>query len=160
MRARYVLAPEAALDLVRIWRYIKKESTVEMVEEHLDEGPHYEGIHLPSIPLGTVIAERRILFEDANGHEREVIVRLGLPVPVPSVLGVPFCSYRCPTQIIGLGIDEKIIAPPGMDAFEAIYNALDVIGQQVDYRAEQLQLTNPSRGTDSRTLNWIWKYPQ
>jgi antitoxin ParD1/3/4/toxin ParE1/3/4 len=27
MRRRYVLAPEAALDLVQIWRYIKREST-------------------------------------------------------------------------------------------------------------------------------------
>ncbi len=30
MTVRYVLAPEAALDLVQIWRYIKKESSVEM----------------------------------------------------------------------------------------------------------------------------------
>jgi antitoxin ParD1/3/4/toxin ParE1/3/4 len=28
MSARYVLAPEAALDLVQIWRYIKKRSSV------------------------------------------------------------------------------------------------------------------------------------
>ena len=28
MSARYVLAPEAALDLVQIWRYIKKHSSV------------------------------------------------------------------------------------------------------------------------------------
>ena len=26
MRGRYVLAPEAALDLVQIWRYIKKQA--------------------------------------------------------------------------------------------------------------------------------------
>ena len=32
MTVRYVLAPEAALDLVQIWRYIKKESSVEMAE--------------------------------------------------------------------------------------------------------------------------------
>jgi hypothetical protein len=129
-----------------------------MMEEHLDEGPHYEGIHLPSISLGTVMAERRMLFEDANGHEREVIVRLGLPAPVPSGL-LPFSSYRCPAQIMGLGMDDKVIAPGGLDGFEAIYNALDVIGQQVAYRAEQLKLTNPSKGTDSRTLSWIWTYP-
>jgi toxin ParE1/3/4 len=30
MRVRYVLAPEAALDLVQIWRYIKKQSSVEV----------------------------------------------------------------------------------------------------------------------------------
>jgi plasmid stabilization system protein ParE len=32
MTVRYVLAPEAALDLVQIWRYIKKESSVEMAD--------------------------------------------------------------------------------------------------------------------------------
>jgi hypothetical protein len=88
-----------------------------------------------------------------------VIVRLGLPLPVPSDAGVPLSLHRCPAQIIGLGIDEKIIGLPGLDAFEAIYNALDAIGQQVEYRAEQLMLKNPSPGTDSRTLSWIWKYP-
>jgi toxin ParE1/3/4 len=30
MTRRYVLAPEAALDLVEIWRYIKKEGSVEI----------------------------------------------------------------------------------------------------------------------------------
>src|ERR1700686_4794630 len=32
MRVRYVLAPRAALDLVQIWRYIKKQSSVEMAD--------------------------------------------------------------------------------------------------------------------------------
>jgi antitoxin ParD1/3/4/toxin ParE1/3/4 len=32
MKARYVLAPEAAADLVQIWRYIKQESTVEIAD--------------------------------------------------------------------------------------------------------------------------------
>jgi toxin ParE1/3/4 len=32
MRVRYVLAPEAALDLVQIWRYIKKQSSVEIAD--------------------------------------------------------------------------------------------------------------------------------
>jgi antitoxin ParD1/3/4 len=32
MKARYVLAPEAALDLVQIWRYIKKESSIEIAD--------------------------------------------------------------------------------------------------------------------------------
>jgi len=30
MTRRYVLAPEAALDLVQIWRYLKKESNAEI----------------------------------------------------------------------------------------------------------------------------------
>jgi len=32
MSARYVLAPEAARDLVEIWRYIKKQSSLEMAD--------------------------------------------------------------------------------------------------------------------------------
>jgi len=32
MKPRYVLAPEAARDLVGIWRYIKKQSSLEMAE--------------------------------------------------------------------------------------------------------------------------------
>ncbi len=32
MTARYVLAPEVALDLIQIWRYIKKQSNLEMVD--------------------------------------------------------------------------------------------------------------------------------
>ena len=32
MSVRYVLAPEAALDLVQIWRYIKKRGSAEMAD--------------------------------------------------------------------------------------------------------------------------------
>ena len=32
MKSRYVLAPEAARDLVGIWRYIKKQSSLEMAD--------------------------------------------------------------------------------------------------------------------------------
>jgi plasmid stabilization system protein ParE len=32
MNGRYVLAPEAAFDLVKIWRYIKKHSSIEMAD--------------------------------------------------------------------------------------------------------------------------------
>jgi len=32
MSGRYVLAPEAASDLVQIWRYIKKQSSVAMAD--------------------------------------------------------------------------------------------------------------------------------
>ncbi len=32
MRSRYVLAPEAASDLVEIWRYIRKQSSIEMAD--------------------------------------------------------------------------------------------------------------------------------
>jgi antitoxin ParD1/3/4/toxin ParE1/3/4 len=32
MRVRYILAPEAAHDLIQIWRYIKKQSNVETAD--------------------------------------------------------------------------------------------------------------------------------
>jgi toxin ParE1/3/4 len=32
MKARYVLAPEAAHDLVQIWRYVEKQSRVEVAD--------------------------------------------------------------------------------------------------------------------------------
>jgi plasmid stabilization system protein ParE len=32
MKRRYVLAPGAALDLVQIWRYIKKQSSVKIAD--------------------------------------------------------------------------------------------------------------------------------
>lgn len=32
MMRRYVLAPEATLDLVQIWRYIKRNSSLEMAD--------------------------------------------------------------------------------------------------------------------------------
>jgi plasmid stabilization system protein ParE len=32
MKGRYVLSPEAALDLVQIWRYVKKHSGIELAE--------------------------------------------------------------------------------------------------------------------------------
>jgi hypothetical protein len=105
-----------------------------------------------------LIAERRIVLHDANDDERTVVIRLGIPVPVPPSLGLPVSAYRCPAQILGLGIDDKIFAPPGLDPFEAVYNALDVVGQQLAYRAEQLKLTNRGGRRESRSLTWIWKY--
>jgi plasmid stabilization system protein ParE len=35
MSVRYVLAPEAALDLVQIWRYLKKQSSL-AVADHVE----------------------------------------------------------------------------------------------------------------------------
>jgi plasmid stabilization system protein ParE len=32
MKRHYVFAPDAALDLVQIWRYIKKQSSVEIAD--------------------------------------------------------------------------------------------------------------------------------
>ncbi len=45
MTRRYVLAPEAALDLVQIWRYIKKQSSVEIADrvESVGVNVHAQG---------------------------------------------------------------------------------------------------------------------
>ena|ERR1700704_4243171 len=32
MKERYLLSPEAAIDLVQIWRYIRKQSSIEMAD--------------------------------------------------------------------------------------------------------------------------------
>src|SRR5436309_2502233 len=32
MKRRYILAPEAAFDLVQIWRYIRKKTSIEMAD--------------------------------------------------------------------------------------------------------------------------------
>ena len=32
MKSRYILAPEAALDLVQIWRYIKRKASPDMAD--------------------------------------------------------------------------------------------------------------------------------
>jgi toxin ParE1/3/4 len=42
MKRRYVLAPETASDLVQIWRYIKKQSSVEIAD-------HVESVILDKI---------------------------------------------------------------------------------------------------------------
>ncbi len=42
MKRRYVLAPEAASDLVQIWRYIKKQNSVEIAD-------HVESVILDKI---------------------------------------------------------------------------------------------------------------
>lgn len=104
------------------------------------------------LSLGMVIAERRIVLHEADGCEREVVIRLGLPVQT-----LPYL-YRCPAQIIGLGFDERIYAPAGSDGFEAMFNALHLVGQILDLKANELLLTNRHQGTESTILNWTWKY--
>jgi hypothetical protein len=130
-----------------------------MSEEHLNQTRRYEGLHLPPIPLGTVIAERSIVLHEADGRERQITVRLGSPVPIPAEAGLPASSHRCPTQILGIGIDDTVIASPGIDAFDAVYNALDLIGQQLEHRTRELNLNNRFKVSEVRRLSWIWSHP-
>ena len=86
-------------------------------------------------PLGTIIAERRITLYDQRGEERAITVRLGSPVGVRLLDGIPLgpddpeaSTFRCPVQIAGLDHDENVYAPFGEDPFIALQYALDLIG--------------------------------
>ena len=56
MRRRYVLAPDAALDLVQIWRYIRKKASLEIADR-----------------VETVVRERivRLAATPGSGHWRK-----------------------------------------------------------------------------------------
>jgi hypothetical protein len=43
MTERYVLAPEAALDLVEIWRYLRKQGSVEVADRPPTEFVQFPG---------------------------------------------------------------------------------------------------------------------
>jgi plasmid stabilization system protein ParE len=80
MKRRYVLAPEAASDLVHIWRYIKKQSSVEIAD------------HVESVILDKIVF---LAGNSGAGHSRKNLT--GEPVrffPVYSYLIV----YRTGTN--------------------------------------------------------------
>lgn len=60
MKQRYFVAPEAALDLFEIWRYIKKQTTVEMADR-----------------VESVIREKIVLLAERPevGHQRKNLTR-------------------------------------------------------------------------------------
>src|SRR6266852_933993 len=89
MIGRYVLAPEAAIDLVQIWRYIKKQSSVEIADR-----------------VELVIRDK-IVFLAGNpgaGHWRKNLTDQAVKFfPVYSYLIV----YRTDTQPLQVGVDRK-----------------------------------------------------
>ena len=131
--------------------FVNNQNGAEMSE---DETVQSSGIHVPRIPLGILIAERLFDLYDTSGERRQVVVKLGQPVLIPD-LGL----HRCPAQILGLDIDEMVYSPAGGDTFEALYNALDLVGQLLDQMSQQLQLENREKRREVRSLEWIWKYP-
>jgi toxin ParE1/3/4 len=87
MTRRYVLAPEAALDLVQIWRYIKQQSSIEIAD------------HVESV------IRDRIVFLSANpgaGHWRRNLTDEALKFfPVYSYL-VVYRPETTPLQIVSI----------------------------------------------------------
>jgi hypothetical protein len=109
----------------------------------------------PEIPLGTIIAERSFDLLDSEGKKRTIIVRLGRPVP--DTVDDPD-AFRCPFQIVGLEMDDKVFAPFGEDSFVALYYAIDFAGQILDREIDRLKLRNPLPPHLNHPETWIWRY--
>ena len=116
------------------------------------------GITLSPIPVGTVVAERHFLLWDSEGKKREITVKLGSPVPIDPAYSLPPSTFRCPAQILGLGVDERVYSSPGEDGFSALCNTLDLIGQVLESRLKSLDLQNRHTRHDTRTPSWVWQY--
>ena len=87
MKPRYVLAPEAAEDLVAIWRYIKKRSSLEIADRVESE------------------IRERIVFLSRNpgaGHWRKDLTDLALRFsPIYSYL-IAYLPETKPLQIVAI----------------------------------------------------------
>ena len=119
-----------------------------------------------AIPLGAVVAERSFTLHDDEGHEKQITVRLGAPIPTtsegapgtPAEPGERPYNFRCPFQIIGLDYGEKIFAPFGDDPFIALHYAIDLIGGLIDNGVKRLNLQNSHPGFPGNPDSWMWRY--
>jgi plasmid stabilization system protein ParE len=87
MSGQYLLAPEAATDLVQIWRYIKKQSSIDMADR-----------------IESVILERiRFLSENPDaGHWRRNLTNQSVKFfPVYSYL-IIYRSGTKPLQVVSI----------------------------------------------------------
>ncbi|WP_420909054.1 DUF6968 family protein [Leptospira noguchii] len=73
--------------------------------------------------LGTVIAEREILFQ-VGKKKSEVHIKIGKPKLHPNY---PDINWYCPLQIIGIG-SEKVHVAFGFDSINSIDSAFQMIG--------------------------------
>lgn len=67
------------------------------------------------VSLGEVIAERYFEAQDEDGARREVVLRVGKPVPDPEEGG----DWCCPYQIVGFGGD-RVSPAYGVDSVQAL----------------------------------------
>jgi hypothetical protein len=81
--------------------------------------------------LGEVIAQRE--FTVVGDEQRKVTVRMGKPRPLSELTpnGSPNESF-CPVQIVGIG-EQRVIRPRGIDAFEAVQYAIQVISLELSH---------------------------
>jgi antitoxin ParD1/3/4 len=87
MKRRYVLAPEAASDLVQIWRYIKKQSSVEIAD------------HVESVILDKIVF---LAGNSGAGHSRKNLTAEAVKFfPVYSYL-IVYRTDTNPLQIVSI----------------------------------------------------------
>jgi hypothetical protein len=67
---------------------------------------------------------------------RQIVVRIGKPRPDLE----PDGGWGCPTQIVGLGQDDVLVAF-GYDAVQALQLAFEMIGARLAYPPEPMALT-------------------
>jgi hypothetical protein len=121
---------------------------------------------LKPFPMGMTIAERKISAYDQNGEKRQITVRLGAPVRVAFPNGTQPLSdlsqpgiVRCPLQITGLDVDERVYPIAGGDEFEALQYAIDFAGDILLDGSARLGLKNRSRVDASTRSHWVWQFP-
>ena len=71
--------------------------------------------------LGDLVAERQLMFEAGSGETKEVVVRVGRPIP-----DAPNRAWVCPYQVSGLGRD-RVVGIFGADSMQALLLALHTI---------------------------------
>ena len=86
--------------------------------------------------LGEMIAERVLDGVGEDGVARQVVVRIGKPRPDPA----PGGGWGCPTQIVGLGQDDVLVAF-GYDAVQSLQLAFEMIGARLASPPEPVALT-------------------
>lgn len=86
--------------------------------------------------LGEAVAERILDGVGEDGEMRQVVVRIGKPRPDPE----PGGGWGCPTQIVGLGQGDVLVAC-GHDAVQALQLAFEMIGARLACPPEPVALT-------------------
>jgi hypothetical protein len=95
---------------------------------------------MKNVPLGEVIAERYLEAKDEAGEERQIVVRIGKPIPDPSPNANG--AWCCPCEIGGFA-NHYLNAALGEDSMQALVLGLQQIVIELDNRqkAEKIKLT-------------------
>lgn len=97
---------------------------------------------MKNVPLGEIIAERYLEAKNEAGEEREIIVRIGKPIPAPFPDPRENDPWCCPCEIVGFA-DHYLDAALGEDSVQALVLGLQIIVIELSRRqkAEKVKLT-------------------